>query len=221
MRTRIKFCGLTREADVDLAVSLGVDMIGLVFAGRSARRLEPARAAQLRARIPHTTRVVALVMDAPGEEVDRILAIVKPDLLQFHGNESEAFCRSFTLPYLKAVPLGGMSREQAASRLQGWSSATALLLDGHAAGEAGGSGQRLDWADLPKAGSRHIMLAGGLSPDNVAEAIRLAAPWGVDVSSGIESAPGIKAAEAMRAFVSAVHSADASVQKVSTKPTSS
>lgn len=208
MRTRIKFCGLTREADVDLAVALGVDLIGLVFAERSPRRLALARAAALRARIPPQVSAVALVMDATAAEIRAIQAHVRPDLLQFHGGEPESFCRAFATPYLKAVPLGGVATEEAPRRASEWPSAKAVLLDGHAPGEAGGSGKRIDWTRIPDTGGQPVLLAGGLHAGNVAEAIRLVRPWGVDASSGLEHSPGIKDPEKMRAFVEAVRATD-------------
>lgn len=211
--TRIKLCGLTREADIDLAVALGVDMIGLVFAPRSPRRLELARGAALRARIPATVRAVALVMDATKDEVAAILDQVQPDWLQFHGEEPEAFCSAFARPYLKAVALGGVAAEAAGERLRAWPSAHAILLDGHAPGEAGGSGRSLAWNALPALPGRRVLVAGGLNADNVAHAIAQARPWGVDASSGLESAPGIKDPERMRAFVTAVRQADLALDR--------
>lgn len=205
---RIKFCGLTREADVDLAVALGVDMIGLVFAQRSPRRLDGERAAALRARIPAHIATVALVMDAPADDIARILARVHPDLLQFHGTEPEAFCASFGMPYIKAIALGGADPQDARHLPHAWPSAHALLLDGHAPGEPGGSGQTFDWQRTADAGERRVLLAGGLHSGNVAEAIRRARPWGVDVSSGVEQAAGIKDPAKMRAFVAAVRDID-------------
>lgn len=202
--TRIKFCGLTRAVDVACAVDLGVDMIGLVFASRSPRWLDFSSAALLRDKIPPQIKVVALVMDNPVSEIEQIISVVQPDLLQFHGAEDEKFCRQFGVGYLKAIAMGKGSGRDVVSRVVAWPSAQAVLFDGHGAGEAGGSGQTFDWSRLPAQLEKPFLLAGGLDAGNVADAIRIARPWGVDVSSGIESSPGIKSHERMRKFVVAV-----------------
>ncbi|KAB8196924.1 N-(5'-phosphoribosyl)anthranilate isomerase [Lysobacter maris] len=206
--TRIKFCGLTRPEDVDLAVALGVDFIGLVFAARSPRRLDPVAGAALRARIPDRIATVALLMDASATEVGAVVETVRPDLLQFHGAEPDAFCAGFGLPFWKAIAMGG-DPDRALAGLGSFPHAAAFLFDGHAAGEPGGGGQRFDWARLPDTLERPFLLAGGLDAGNVARAIATARPWGVDVSSGIEQSPGLKDAARMRAFVEAVRCADA------------
>lgn len=210
--TRIKFCGLTREQDVRLAVELGVDQIGLVFAPASSRRLQLDHAAALRSVIPREVAAVALVMDNPRGEIEAIVQSVAPDLLQFHGGEDDAFCRSFGIPFLKAVPMGA-SGANAATAASLFPSAYGLLLDGHGPGEAGGSGLRFDWTRTPGNTQTRFLLAGGLSADNVGLAIRTARPWGVDVSSGIEQAPGIKAADKMRYFVEESRRADSSQRR--------
>ncbi|HEY5803226.1 MAG TPA: phosphoribosylanthranilate isomerase [Lysobacter sp.] len=207
--TRIKFCGMTRSEDIGEACRLGVDLIGLVFAERSARRLGIARAAALRTEIAEGIEAVALFMDNTSEEVREVVDAVRPDLLQFHGDEDEAFCRSFGLPYLKAIAMGGEGGQGVdwAARYPG---ATALLLDSHAAGGAGGTGRTFDWSRIPVHLGKPFLLAGGIVPDNVFDAVRAVRPWGVDVSSGIESAPGIKDPARMQRFVEGVRRADAS-----------
>jgi phosphoribosylanthranilate isomerase len=205
--TRIKFCGLTRAEDVRLAVELGVDYIGLVFAPRSPRKLLLGQARMLRELVPEEIGVVALVMDNAAAEIDAIVENVQPDLLQFHGSEDHAFCAGFNVPFLKAIAMGG-GADDAAARAAGFPSAYGYLLDGHAQGEQGGSGQRFDWKRVPRM-DKPVLLAGGLTSENVATAIRTARPWGVDVSSGIESAPGAKNADRMRLFLDEARRADA------------
>ncbi|WP_245622600.1 phosphoribosylanthranilate isomerase [Pseudoxanthomonas dokdonensis] len=207
--TRIKFCGLTRAQDVHSAIELGVDYIGLVFAHHSRRRVTLQQALSLRALVPEEIAVVALLMDNPVDEVRSMVEQLRPELLQFHGSEDEAFCRQFDVPYWKAIAMGGRQPAEVSALLPVFSSASGFLFDGHGAGEAGGSGAVFDWRQMPEASSgTPFLLAGGLSPGNVATAIHVARPWGVDVSSGIESAPGIKDAEKMRGFVEAVRRAD-------------
>jgi len=204
MHTRIKLCGMTRPQDVRLAVELGVDYIGLIFA-RSPRQLSIEQAIMLRALIPDSIGVVALVMDQPADVVAAIAEQVRPDLLQFHGSEDDAACGAHGLPFLKALPMGSTQRADVA--MQGFPSAWGFVLDSHAPGGAGGSGQRFDWTRYPREATRPCMLAGGLTADTVAAAVAAAHPWGVDVSSGIESAPGQKDPDAMRRFVAAVRAA--------------
>ncbi len=205
--TRIKFCGLTRAEDVRLAVELGVDFVGLVFAPHSPRHLLLGQARMLRELVPEEVAVVALVMDNTQADIDAVIANVQPDLLQFHGAEDDAFCASFGVPFLKAIAMGGDGEDATAVATE-FPSAYGYLLDGHAKGEPGGSGQRFDWKRAPRL-DRPVLLAGGLTSENVATAIRTARPWGVDVSSGIESAPGIKNPERMRMFLDEARRADA------------
>jgi phosphoribosylanthranilate isomerase len=207
-RTRIKFCGITRSEDALAAVALGVDALGLIFAEGSPRRLGLAAAAAIRGRIPPLVTVVSLLRNHSAAQVREVIAAVRPDLLQFHGDEDPAFCAGFGLPYLKAVGMKGLAKPLA-EVARDYSEASALLLDGHAPGEAGGRGERFDWGGIA-AIDKPVVLAGGLKPENVAEAIRIARPYAVDVSSGIESAPGIKDSGKMEAFVRQVRGADSS-----------
>lgn len=207
MRTRVKFCGMTRPGDVRLAAELGVDAVGLVFASGSPRAVDIEQGRRLREAAPPMLSIVALLMDAPRSLVEAVIHEVRPDLLQFHGSEDDAFCASFGHPYVKALGMAGLDAAQAASRLRAYPKASALLLDGHRAGQAGGQGERFDWAQVPAMG-HPLWLAGGLSEDNVAQAIAQARPQLVDVSSGIESAPGIKDGHRMQAFLQAVAMSD-------------
>lgn len=205
-RTRIKFCGFTRPGDVRLAVELGVDAIGFVFAPASPRRLPVSQIDGVRAAVPPLVDVVALFMDASGSEVLDIVRALRPTLLQFHGRESDAFCRGFGLPFLKTLPMGGGAADPMLEAKR-YPSASAFLLDGHAPGEAGGRGQAFDWSAVP-ALNRPLFLAGGLNTGNIGEAIRTVRPFAVDVASGIESAPGIKDGARMQQFVEEVRRAD-------------
>jgi len=207
-RTRIKFCGMTRAGDIRLASELGVDAIGFVFARGSARRVAPAEARAMRQAVTPMVDVVALFRDNSREEVREVMRTVRPSLLQFHGDEDDAFCRAFNMPYLKAVAMGGTEAVTARSLQLAHPHAAGFLLDSHAPGGSGGSGVAFDWAQVPVGLHRPFLLAGGIGPDNVFDAITRVQPWGVDVSSGIESAPGIKDGDRMRRFVEEVRRAD-------------
>jgi phosphoribosylanthranilate isomerase len=203
-RVRVKFCGFTRRDDALAACALGVDAIGMVLTTRSKRFAGIANARDIRRALPPLVTVVTLFMDAEPAFIAEAITTVRPDLLQFHGSEQAPDCVRYGLPYLKAVAMGqgGDWRAVVAAHPQ----AAGFLFDGNAAGEQGGSGKRFDWAQLPASMSAPMILAGGLTPENVGEAIRAAHPYAVDVSSGIESEPGVKDAEKMRRFVAAVRS---------------
>jgi phosphoribosylanthranilate isomerase len=208
-RTRIKFCGITRPEDALAAVALGVDALGLIFAENSPRQLGLEAATAIRKRIPPLVTVVTLLRNHSSMQVREIVAAVQPQLLQFHGDEAPAFCASFGLPYMKAVGMKGLAKPLA-EVARDYTDAAALLLDGHAPGQAGGQGESFDWSSIATI-DKPIVLAGGLRPENVAEAIRIARPYAVDVSSGIEAAPGIKDSGKMEAFVRQVRGADSPV----------
>jgi phosphoribosylanthranilate isomerase len=211
-RTRIKFCGMTRPGDVRLASELGVDAIGFVFAATSPRRVRAEEARVMRNALAPLVDAVALFMDNSAEDVRNVIKLVRPSLLQFHGSEDDAFCRSFGTPYLKAIPMGQGSPVGDANALHlRYPAAAALLFDGHGDEVQGGSGNRFDWSRIPTGLHKPFVLAGGLTPDNVFDAIQQTLPWGVDVSSGIESAPGIKDGDRMRHFVEEVRRADCHV----------
>ena len=200
--TRIKCCGMTRVEDALLAARLGADAIGLVFTTRSPRRLDLQQAKLIRLALPPFIATVALFMDDDAALVHQVIDAVQPELLQFHGQESDAWCMQFGRRYLKAIAMG--EGEAALSRLHDYPHATGLLVDGHGLGEAGGSGRVFDWSRMPAGLAQPLILAGGLNPGNVADAIRIARPWAVDVASGIEASPGIKDAAKMAAFIAAV-----------------
>jgi len=196
---RVKICGITRQEDLLAAVAAGADALGFVFAPRSRRVLDPDTAAALARRVPPFVSRVGLFMDQDFEQVRRILDRVPLSLLQFHGHEDAAFCRRFGLPYIKALAMG--SAPSLAHAARSFADAAGLLLDSHRSGETGGTGRTFDWAGVPDL-ELPLILAGGLTPDNVRQAVRQVRPWAVDVSSGVEDAPGIKNAEKMKIFIS-------------------
>lgn len=208
-RTRIKFCGMTRADDIARAVALGVDAIGLILVPASPRALSPTQALALRQRVPPFVASVALTLDADPAEVQRAAATLRPTLWQFHGDESPEDCARLGVPYLKAIAMA--QPDTAADVMARHPAAVGFVLDSHATGGQGGSGRRFDWSRIPSALDRPLVLAGGLNPDTVYEAVLAVRPYAVDVSSGIESAPGSKDHDAMRAFVEAVRRADAEI----------
>ncbi|MDX1606376.1 MAG: phosphoribosylanthranilate isomerase [Candidatus Competibacterales bacterium] len=198
-RIRVKICGITRIEDALAAATHGADAIGLVFHPASRRYVDHATAAAIVAFLPPFVGTVGLFLDAPPERVRETLARVPLDLLQFHGSESPDYCTSFERPYLKAVAMGDGADLAAEARRH--AGARGLLLDSHRAGGSGGSGQVFDWERVPRDCARPLVLAGGLHPGNIAEAVRQVRPWGVDVSSGVETAPGIKDNALIGAFM--------------------
>ena len=207
MRTRIKICGLTREADVDAAVAAGADAVGFVFYPRSPRAVSAERAAALARRQPPFVTPVGLLVNAERREIELACAAIPTLLLQFHGDESPADCEAIGRPYLRAARMGpGVDLLDFASR---FASAQALLLDALVEGYGGG-GKVFDWSLVPAGGVPHrLVLSGGLDAANVTDGVLRVRPWAVDVSSGVESAKGIKDAEAIRRFCQAVRDADA------------
>jgi phosphoribosylanthranilate isomerase len=209
MRTRIKFCGITRAEDLAAAAACGADAVGLVLVPESPRALSLEAAQALRQRLPPFVCAVALLRNPSAAAVRETLQIVRPDLLQFHGEEPEEFCAGFGVPYIKAIPMHGDLRP-VLDRARAYRSATALLLDGHAPGELGGRGRGFDWGQAAGAFAKPMILAGGLDAQNVAAAILALRPYAVDVSSGIEAGtPGVKDSGKMAAFARAVARADA------------
>ena len=209
MRIRVKVCGITRAQDAEAAVLAGADAIGLVFHAASPRALALMQARTLVANIAPFVTTVALFADPVRDQVQRVLDAVQPDLLQFHGEEDEAFCTQFDLPYLKAVRVGDRALDAAALAVH--PVARALLLDRLDSAQAGGTGRAFDWALVPPRARRRLILAGGLHAGNVGTAIDLVRPYAVDVSSGVESAPGIKDARRIDEFMQAVRRAEAAL----------
>lgn len=206
IRTRVKICGITRVEDA-LAVSRhGVDAIGLVFYAKSPRNIEIDQAREICAALPAFVTVVALFKDADEALVRSVIDAVPIDLLQFHGAEAEAFCLQFSKPYIKAV--GMIGQNDVVAFAGQYPSARGLLLDSHAIGEDGGSGHVFDWGIIPEQISNQITLAGGLSADNVGQAIKQVRPFAVDISSGVESSGGIKDEALIKAFMNEVKRVD-------------
>jgi len=205
VRTRVKICGITRPADGVAAAQAGADAIGLVFYPKSPRYLSAERAIVIRDALPPFVQTVALFVNADAAQVSQVLGRVKPSLLQFHGDEPPEFCGQFGVPYVKACRIRpGLDASQ---YLQPFSRAAAWLVDSFVP-EYGGVGESFDWSLVPRGLARPLILSGGLDQKNVAQAIGAVHPWGVDVSSGVESAKGIKDAGKMTAFVAEVRNAD-------------
>lgn len=206
-RTRIKICGVRDPAMALAAARAGADAIGLVFHEASPRAVDAAQAGRIAAALPPFVTAVGLFVDAPEARVAQVLAAVPLGLLQFHGDESPAYCASFGRPWIKAVRVGeGTDLVECSLRFSG---AAALLLDAFVPGERGGTGRSFDWSRIPPDLGRRVVLSGGLDPANVGAAIARVRPWAVDVSSGVESARGVKDAARIEAFVRSVKDADA------------
>lgn len=205
-RTRIKVCGITRAVDLDATLSAGVDALGFVFYLPSPRYLKADVARPLVSQVPPFVSRVGLFVNAEPAFVRSVLAEVSLDLLQFHGEESQAYCEQFGLPYVKAARVrpGVDLVEFAAS----YASARGVLLDAWVEGY-GGAGVSFDWSLIPDRLPLPLVLSGGLHAGNVFEAVTNLRPWAVDVSSGVEVAKGVKDAEKIAAFVAAVRAADA------------
>jgi phosphoribosylanthranilate isomerase len=201
MTIRIKFCGFTRADDLKLAVKLGADAFGVVHFAGSKRHAVLENMPALRAAVPENKDLIALFVNPSMAEVHAVMQALKPNMLQFHGDEPDAFCEQFGLPFIKAMAMGEGAGD-IFQRQCDYPNASAFLLDGHAPGGLGGAGHTFAWSE-PIQLNKPVYLAGGLTPDNVAEAIALVKPFAVDVSSGIESAPGKKDAKKMRDFISA------------------
>ena len=206
MRTAVKICGVTRVEDALEAASQGAHAIGLVFYRPSPRYVEPEVAERIVRALPPFVTAVGLFVDAPANEVREIAGRARVQLLQFHGGESAEYCASFETPYMKAVRVRpGVDLLQYAREFAG---AKALLLDAYQEGLHGGTGAVFDWSLIPPALPLPVVLSGGLTPENVTEAIRRVQPCAVDVSSGVEAAKGIKDAAKIAAFITGVRNAD-------------
>jgi phosphoribosylanthranilate isomerase len=205
-RTRIKICGITRAEDALCAAAAGADALGFVFYPGSARVVSVAQAARIARELPPFVATVALFVNAAPTQVREVIEALRPSLLQFHGDETGPQCEVYGHPYLRAARVRpGLDLLDYATH---YPAAQALLLDAFVEGYGGG-GEVFDWSLIPKNASFPIVLSGGLNASNVGQALKRVRPWAVDVSSGVESAKGIKDHAAIRAFVDAVREADA------------
>jgi len=206
MATAVKICGITRPEDALAAARAGAHAIGLVFYAKSPRCVTPARAAEIIRVLPPFVTTVGLFVDAAAEEVRAAIAGAPVGLIQFHGGETPQFCRQFKRPYVKAARVKpGVDLLQYA---RDYHDAKALLLDHYVEGLHGGSGVAFDWNLIPRGLPLPVILSGGLTPENVMEAVRRVRPSAVDVSSGVESSKGVKDAQKIAAFIKGVRNAD-------------
>ncbi len=202
MRTRVKICGITRTEDALAAARAGADALGFVFYPPSPRNIEVEQAAEITAALPPFVTTVALFVNADAETIAEVVRKARIDLLQFHGNECPDYCARHGRPWIKAIRMKeGVDPEAEARRYAG---AQALLLDAWRPGVPGGTGEAFDWDRIPPDLAPRIVLAGGLTPENVTEAVRRVRPWAVDVSGGVEAAPGVKDADKIERFLRGV-----------------
>jgi phosphoribosylanthranilate isomerase len=208
MRTRVKICGITRPEDGQAAAWAGADAIGLVFYEQSPRYVDVLQAQAICAALPPFVTVVGLFVNAGRERVSAVLDALPVDLLQFHGAESARDCEGFDRPYIKAIAMQGGVDPVPTMRVH--PAAAGFLLDAYQPLTHGGGGVVFDWRTVPERTEKPAILAGGLTPENVAEAVVLTRPYAVDVSSGVETAKGIKSADKIKAFIRGVERGDAS-----------
>lgn len=203
----IKICGITLNSDAIAAADYGADAIGLVFYPQSPRAVKKKNIAEITTGLPSWVDVVALFVDPSEEEVRQVLATNTINLLQFHGQESETFCKSFDVPYIKAIRVKNYGTISNISNA--YASAEMLLLDSHSKKAPGGTGSKFDWKigeSVTARSTNKIVVAGGLNPNNVQKAIQKIKPYGVDVSSGVEQSHGVKKLSKMKAFIEGARS---------------
>lgn len=201
-RTRVKICGMTRIEDALCAVELGADSLGFVFYSKSPRAIEPAVAAEIIRQLPAFVTTTGLFVNADAAYVDLVIRETRIDLLQFHGDETPEFCNSFSRPYIKALRMKpGLALDSECKR---YSEGQAILLDAYRPGVPGGTGEVFDWDIIPNPHPAPIILAGGLTCDNVAGAVKAVRPYAIDVSGGVEQSKGIKDAVKIDKFMNEV-----------------
>ena len=206
MRTRIKICGIKRPEDARIAVKAGVDAIGLMFYHPSPRAIDIGLAAEISRDLPALVAAVAVFVDSDPREVEKVLSKVNVSLLQFHGNESADDCEQFGVPYIKTVRMkDGIDPQRVA---EAHPNAGAMLLDTYHKTKYGGTGESFSWERVRECKTKPVILAGGLTAENVSEAVVVTGAYGIDVSSGTETAPGIKDAKKIHDLVAAVRNCD-------------
>jgi len=203
MRTRIKICGITQPEHALACARLGADAIGLVFYAQSPRAVNITTAKQIIDSLPAFVTTVGLFVNPSEQDVKSVLNAVPLDCLQFHGDEEAQFCNQFGRPYIKAIRM--QADLDLKKRLDQYPDAQAFLLDSYVQGVPGGTGETFDWTRVPAFAADKIILAGGLQPENVAMAIRVARPYAVDVSGGVEKVKGVKDPDKIRKFINEVN----------------
>jgi phosphoribosylanthranilate isomerase len=199
MAVRVKICGITRLQDLHAACDAGADALGFVFYEKSPRHVSIASAAALLRELPPFVQAVGLFVNAEPAFIESVLQAVPLDLLQFHGDETPVDCARYGRPYIKAVRV---NRDTDLLKCAAdFAAARGLLLDAYVPGVPGGTGERFDWTLIPPNLPKPVILSGGLTPDNVAEAVQRVRPWAVDVSSGVEVSKGIKDAHKIAQFI--------------------
>jgi len=200
---RTKICGITRLEDALAAAESGADAIGLVFYKKSPRYVSPEIAASIISQLPPFVTTVGLFVNEPAGQIQQVLDIVPLDLLQFHGSEVEPDCSRYNRPYIKAIAMKpGLDVESVVNQYPG---AQGILLDTYDVVLPGGTGKAFDWNKVPQNLSKPIILAGGLTPENIRQAVDVVSPWAVDVSGGVEESKGKKDHRLIQAFIEGVH----------------
>jgi phosphoribosylanthranilate isomerase len=200
MTVRVKICGITSSEQALMAQQYGADALGLVIYEKSPRYVNVQQAAKIRASITGSTTAIALLVNPSVSLVEQVIAEVKPDYIQFHGDETAEFCQQFNYPFIRAVRMRDgldIDAEVAAYNAEG-----GFLFDAWSDDLYGGTGHSFDWSRLPSTTDYKLILAGGLKPDNVADAVAKTNPYMVDVSGGVEASPGQKDPAKVKAFIS-------------------
>jgi phosphoribosylanthranilate isomerase len=202
----VKICGITRALDAHAAVEAGAAAIGLIFWPGSPRFVDPYRARAIVEQLPPLVTAVGVFVDQPAEYVSAVASLVRLGAVQLHGSEDQRYARSLRRPVIKSVPVRAQSAGALSEAVDAWPAEVLVLLDAHDAEKHGGTGRTIDWSIAASVSARRrTLLAGGLTPDNVFAAVERVRPFGIDVSSGVEQAPGIKDVGRIRALFEAVH----------------